>query len=125
VLPGFHLRNLYIFLQVKSTDDYEVKNGAIAYSLKKSNYDQLRQPSTMPQYLVLYTLPWCRSHWVRTESNSSRFCNSSYFLDLAGYPEANGNRSSKTVSVPVANRLTAMSLLRLYREAAQRWRVGT
>lgn len=126
-LPGFpNIRNLYLVLQLKSTMDWEVKNDHIHFALKASNYTMLRDPASyLPQYLVLYTMPMSRVQWIRHENTHSEFRDAAYFLSLRDFPNlaprADGKpRATKTVRVPIANRLTAASLLRLYREECER-----
>lgn len=117
-------RNLYLPLQLKATENWEVKDGTIAFRLKASNYVQLRDSSFPPQYLVLYTLPHSRAHWIVHKPAASEFRHRAYFFSLDGQPElrktATGKlRESRVVKVPAKNLLTAISLLRLYREACQ------
>lgn len=122
---NLYFRNLYVNLQVKSTEDWQVSSdGTIAYALKASNYEQLREPCFPPSYLVLYTLPHARAHWVVNRDNLCEFRNSAFFLSLRGQPalvaRSDGRqRYTRTVRVPTKNRLTAMSLLGLYRQACE------
>lgn len=121
-----YFRNLYLCLQVKATENWEVAaDGTIGFSLKGSNYEQLREECFPPRYLVLYTLPHSRAHWMVHRSDHTDFNNAAFFVSLLGLPElrvaANGKkRGSRTITVPTANRFTAVSLLRLYREACEK-----
>lgn len=98
-------------------------DGHIHYSLKGSNYSDLRDPATtMPQYLFLYTLPSSRAYWITNQPDHHRLAHSGYFLSLLGLPElemrSDGRpRQSATVKIPVVNRLSAATLLRLFRKA--------
>ena len=122
VLPDFDWRHHWIAIQLKSTENWEVKDGRIAFFLKRSNYDQLRARSLCGQYLVLYTLPFARSRWIRQQTDHLDFCSKAYYMNLDGEPDLNPrhgrDRTGKTVKFNVANVLTAGTLRRLYVEEA-------
>lgn len=126
VVQGFTMRNLWVSLQLKATEHWEVADGFIKFFLKQSNYDQLRAPSITRQYLVLYTLP-CnkgRPWWIQQQPEHVDFASRAFFLDLLNAaeltPRKNGRkRTGKTVQIPITNRLTAHSLHKLYSEAAE------
>lgn len=112
-------RNLHLPLQLKATAVWEVKDNTIAFTLKQSTYDMLRSEAWPPAYLVLYTLPQARAHWVVQQHEAAEFRHRAFYLNLQGAAplavSGNGRRRKhKTVHVPVANRLSAVSLLRLY-----------
>jgi hypothetical protein len=117
--------NLYIGFQLKSTENWEVAEGAIDFRVDAATYDRLRDNDRIwPIYLGLYTLPHSRAHWIVSKPHCAEFRNRAYFVSLKGSPElrvrANGKRrGSRTIRVPSANHLSAASLLRLYREACE------
>lgn len=116
--------NLALPLQVKATEVWEVRDGVIAYALKASNYERLRLDSFPPQYLVLYTLPQSRARWIVPRDDHVDLLHRAYFLNLAGGAELKPTRQgrerrTKTVYVPVKNRLTAPALLRLFKDACE------
>lgn len=121
VHPGIRYRNFKLIVQLKSTQNWRIKNGEVGYFLKGENYRQLRDPSTLPQYLVLYTMPCSRSRWIIREECCSCFLHAAFFLDMEGHPEIRPDATGKTVRVPVANRLTAASLRRLYIDRGLEW----
>jgi hypothetical protein len=118
--------NLYLSLQLKATENWEVdQDGSIKFRLKASNYDLLRQDTYFPRYLVLYTLPHSRAHWIVQRPELVEFRSCAFFANLVGSPELRvapdgRRRASRSVKVPTANRFTAASLLRLYREACEK-----
>lgn len=122
LVPNFNCRNFWLALQVKSTADWAISNGKIPFFLKQSNYDQLRASSLMPQFLILYTFPQHRdgrSSWVYQAPEHVEFRSRAFYLDLTNQPplsaRSNGRRRvGRTVHVPVASRLTAVSLRNLY-----------
>lgn len=126
VVTGFDCRNLWISLQLKATENWEIDNGHLRFFLKQSNYEQLRARSLTRQFLVVYTLPKdrSRSRWILQKSEHVEFSSRAFYLDLLNAPQltvkANGRRRcGKTVRIPVANRLTACSLHKLYLDAAE------
>jgi hypothetical protein len=126
VVAGFELQNLWISLQMKSTENWEIEDNHIRYFLKQSNYDKLRARSVSRQFLVLYTLPkdQSRARWILQKPEHVEFSSRAFYLDLLNQPElavkANGRRRcGKTLRIPIANRLTACSLHKLYADAAE------
>jgi hypothetical protein len=119
-IQGICLPTIAMPLQVKATEDWEVKNGRIAFSLKAAAYTRLSATDLLlPQYLVLYTLPRERDRWVVYKDDHCQLFHTAYYMNLAGEPVltagADGNiQESKTVHVPVAQRLTAPVLLALF-----------
>ncbi|MGD9690401.1 MAG: DUF4365 domain-containing protein [Phycisphaerales bacterium] len=117
--------NLYISFQLKSTENWEVADGSIDFRVDAATYDRLRDNDRIwPIYLVLYTLPHSRAHWIVSKPECAEFRNRAYFVSLKGLPElrarADGKRrGSRTIRVPATNHLSAASLLRLYREACE------
>ncbi len=117
--------NLYISFQLKATENWKVVDGAIDFRVDSATYDRLRDGDRIwPIYLALYTLPHSRAHWIVSGTECAEFRDKAYFVSLKGLPELralpNGKRrGSRTIRVPVANRLSAASLLRLYREACE------
>jgi hypothetical protein len=94
---------------------------SFAYRFREiEKYNELCQPSDGPQHLVLYTLPPLRWQWVRSEDKHAVLNHCCYFLTFDRLkPVTQG--SGKTVQVPIANRLTAGELIRMYRDAYQAW----
>lgn len=117
--------NLYISLQLKATENWEVVDDRIGFRVDAATYDRLRDSERVwPIYLVLYTLPHSRAHWIVSKPECAEFRNKAYFVSLKGLPELrpkpNGERrKSRKIEVPTANCLSAASLLRLYREACE------
>ncbi len=132
-IAGVCLPSIGIPLQVKATASWEVINEHISYPLKASNYTKLREDNLMlPQYFILYTLPMQRERWVVYDDDHCKLYNCAFYLNLAGQPplplDANGSpQQTKTVHVPVANRLTGPVLHDLFVQACETvkaWRNG-
>ncbi len=113
---------MFIRLQVKATAVWQCDDdGVIRFPLEISTYNLLRSPSIHDQYLVLYVLPGSRSRWLIHDKKYTRILDSAYYLNLKDYP-AVSNRCTKTVHVPVQNRLTAVKLRQLFVAEAAKWR---
>src|SRR5437764_1157825 len=78
---GIKIRNVKFHLQLKSTADWEAKNGKIAFRLKTLKYNQLADISVDPQHLILYTLPPVRHRWVETKTDNYVLNHCAYFYD--------------------------------------------
>lgn len=120
---NYRFPNLYINFQLKATENWAIKDGSIAFRLDAATYDRLRDARRVfPIYLVLYTMPHSRAHWVVSRNDHAEMRNKAYFLSLKGAPAIRSrpdgsSRRSITVHVPTENRMTAMALLRLYKDA--------
>lgn len=117
--------NLYLSFQLKATENWKIVDGKINFRIDAATYDRLRDSNRFwPIYLVLYTLPHSRSHWITSRPDCAEFRNRAYYVSLRGLPalrvRPNGEqRGSKTIQIPAANCLSAASLLRLYRDACE------
>jgi hypothetical protein len=124
-VAGTCLPSIGIPLQVKATARWEVNNNSIAFPLKASNYTRLREEGLMlPQFLVLYTLPQEREKWIAYEEDHCKLYHTAFYLNLAGEQELVAGpdgvtQETKTVHVPLANRLTGPALLRLFNDACE------
>lgn len=122
-IAGLCLPSIAIPLQIKATATWEVVKNKIAFPLKASNYARLREDGLMlPQFLVVYTLPQERNQWVVYEHDHCRLYNTAFYVNLAGEPAlpvaTDGlTQQTKTVHVPIANRLTGPVLLELFNQA--------
>jgi len=112
--------NVTVSFQLKATERWDV-NGAdhISYDLPVKNYNQLRQESITPQYLVLFTLPNEQDDWIkyRFEQDDHKHVveirHMAYYLSLKGKPKIN-NQKTIRVNIPVINKLTSQALMELY-----------
>lgn len=110
--------------QLKASKVWKKHGDFIHYNLPAKNYNKLRNPdNTAPQYLILYTLPELRRDWISDLGDNTLFQHCAFYYKLTGMPElqdrADGKpRCSVTIRIPIENRLTACSLIKLYRDAA-------
>jgi hypothetical protein len=118
---GVKLRNVKFHLQLKSTRNWNIVNGHISFWLKAEKYNDLTGESVDPQHLVLYTLPKGRSNWVRSMATHAVFNHCAYFYSFTNLRSLPAASAGETIHIPIANRLTAGELLRMYREAGKVW----
>lgn len=120
------LPNYYLSFQLKATHDWRISDGVIRFRLDADTYTRLVDPVRIwPIYLVLYTLPRSRPHWIVSKRDYTEFRNKAYYVSLQGQPKlqtlADGTtRTTRTISVPTANCLTAWSLLKLYQQECEK-----
>jgi uncharacterized protein DUF4365 len=110
-------RNVFVALQVKSSQDWLLREGMIVFALDQRAYDILRDDSEMPQLLILYTLPPEREKWLVQHDEHTSLHNCAYFYSLKGHP-ATENTDSTTIKIPVGQRLTKPALIRIFQELA-------
>lgn len=85
--------------QLKSTIDWELKDGEIIYDLRGKNYNDLvlREGGT-PFILVLLCLPRDTSQWVELDEEQLSIRKCCYWTKLAGSPVKND--STKRIFIP-------------------------
>lgn len=117
---GVPIKNIKFHLQVKSTSDWRVRGGKISYWLKREKYNDLVAKSADPQYLVLYTMPDDRTHWIKAENGHTMLKHAAYYVGFYRQkPVETG--AGVTIDLPVTNRLTAGELIYMYRQAYEQW----
>lgn len=118
---GVRIRNAKFHLQVKSQRDWTEYDGKISYYLEAKKFNQLAGESVDPQHLVLYTVHSDRRRWVESRGGCSILNHCAYFYSFSGERPLAEDQGGKTLRIPLANRLTAGELIRMYREAAGAW----
>ncbi|MCX8305113.1 MULTISPECIES: DUF4365 domain-containing protein [Enterobacter] len=114
------IRNPKIDLQLKSTSNFDVKDGKISYALKKKNYMDLIGDNVLsPRYLVLLQLPEDVSEWLLNSERGVSLHNCCYWCSLRDY-EPTENTSSVTIKMPVTQVLTSSFLKDMMKAASNR-----
>ncbi len=121
-IGNLHIRNAYLSIQLKATENWEVDGeGCIIYDLPVKNYNQLRSNvSITHQYLVLFTMPSKTDSWVQYQFEDENhehvieLRHMAYYLSLKGMPQKS-NIASVRVKIPSINRLTTKKLLEMYK----------
>ncbi len=130
--------NTWVSFQIKATSNWSVVGTAISFWLERDTYNLLRDECTTRTLLLIYCLPPERDRWLTfcsrnghgsLESHYCELSHAGFYLDLRGQGELplNGDGSPQTgttVHVPLANRLTATTLISLYRSAIEAYAGG-
>lgn len=124
-VPSVTARNVWFSVQLKATQNWEIRSGGIAFFVDRETHEHLRLPSVSPQYLILYTMPISRLRWITYHDDHSRFSHRFFYVSLANEPPIGTSkrgllRTGKTIYVPASQIVTAGTLLRLYKDAAAR-----
>lgn len=107
------IRNPQIQLQLKCTSSANVIDGVLKFALKKKNYDDLRGENVVvPRYLAVLIVPDNTDDWIKQGEEYMSLYKTCYWYSLRQLPESS-NRSSVTVAIPLEQRLTTTSLLKL------------
>jgi Domain of unknown function (DUF4365) len=116
VVSGFPLD-----FQAKSTVNWEIKDGHVVYDLESKTYNDIvsRSPAETTLMLVLLCLPNDCAHWhsITTEITTLRNC--CFYHTFQGTVVDN-EKSKKRIKIPIAQLLTAESLLQLLEAEKQR-----
>ncbi|MEM1291338.1 MAG: DUF4365 domain-containing protein [Cyanobacteria bacterium P01_H01_bin.162] len=109
--------------QVKCTSRDVIREGEIRYSLDSRNYNRLvHQNPTAPQILIVVLAPKSIDSWVLHGRKKDRISTiikaSAYWQSIKGRKQTSQN--SKTVKIPIQQRLTSKSLADLMRRAAEK-----
>jgi hypothetical protein len=104
-----------INLQVKCTYKNCIKDGNIHFPITKRAYKRLsHKGSYKKQILVIVMTPKDLSRWISHGRKLDRISTilgaSAYWISLEGWPEIDEAKKSKTISIPVSNRLTSETI---------------
>ena len=88
--------------QLKSTTDYEIRDGFIIYDLRVEDYNRLVREDDLPRVLVLFLMPDDPDQWLTQTQEELCLRKCAYWVSLMGMAPS-GNRSTVRVSVPLSN----------------------
>ena len=108
-----------ISMQLKCTSqDLRVGN-EIHFSLKRKNYDDLRETKLgTPRYLAVLEVPKEMNEWTQHMDTGMLLASRCYWASLRGAPAV--DQANITVVVPLSQRLTSESLNELLTRASNR-----
>lgn len=89
----------------------------LPYVLKIKNFNELRQKSMVPRYLVVVAMPEEDQPWLAHDEKQLTLYRCAYYLSLKGYGPARGE-TAVTVKIPIVQMLTVETLHTLMKEAA-------
>lgn len=113
------IRNPQIQLQLKCTSSANLGDGVLKYALKKKNYDDLRGDDVVvPRYLAVLVVPNNTNDWLIHSDEYMALYKTCYWYSLRTLPECT-NTTSVTIAIPLEQRLTTTSLLKLMDAASK------
>lgn len=108
----FHPSSPRLDVQLKATSDLTaVRPDAIAWRLKRKNYDDLRRNTVLPRLLVVLVLPPDPPSWFHQTEDELTLRKAAYWLSLLSAPAV--KQDTATVYVPRAHLLTPDALRQL------------
>lgn len=109
-------------LQLKATVNIgKPREGLFRFSLKRRNYDLLREPTQTPRLLVVLDLPKEEEQWMTITEEELVLRRRAYWLNLIGFEETT-NRESITVHIPTQN-VFDVNCLRTLMEQSRRGKI--
>jgi hypothetical protein len=108
-----HRGSMPVDCQLKSAKKCVIKDGMIAYKLKKDNYNDII--NTPFSFLVLLCLPESIEEWIRQSEECLSIYRCSYYWK-PGNLEETSNDSTKTVYIPTTQQFTEEVLLQFMDE---------
>jgi len=113
------IRNPQLELQLKCTSQNIISGEYVNFPLSLKNYEDLRGNNVLcPRYLVVLVIPEDIDSWSEHKENELILRNSCYWISIRDYP-ATSNRANVTVKIPLSQKLTKESLLRLMEQASK------
>lgn len=111
-----------VALQLKATIGLgKAADGRFRYSLKRRNYDLLREPSQTPRLLMLLSLPSKSAQWLSWSPQKLVLQRCAYWVNLLDAPDV-AAETAVTINVPEAN-LLSVDNLRLLMEMSRGGRI--
>ncbi len=113
------VRNPQLELQLKCTSRNLVNGDMIKFPLSLKNYNDLRGEDVLcPRYLVVLMVPDKVEEWAEQIGDELILRNSCYWVSIRNLPETE-NTTSITVDIPIKQKLTKISLLKLMQFASK------
>ena len=103
-----------IDFQLKSTTNYEIRDGAIVYDLRVEDYNRLIRDDDVPRVLILYLMPDDRDEWLAQGPEQLCLRECAFWHSLMGEPRS-PNVSHKRVFVPQGNVFSRDGLQDMFR----------
>lgn len=119
---GYHgrpVRSPQIEFQLKCTAQDLVDGDAIKFQLSRKNYDDLRgNDFASPRYLAVLMIPAEIDQWIEHSDQKISLFKSCYWLSLRD-AEPTENAEKITVTIPLAQRLTSLTLREMMDRASE------
>jgi hypothetical protein len=107
---GGTVRSPKMELQIKCAAAESPVSDTFSFSIKRKNYDDLRDPTVMvPRILVVVLVPENIADWLRHTEAELALRRCGYWVSLRGQP-ASANATGQTVQIPRRQRFTVESL---------------
>lgn len=103
-----------IDFQLKSTTDYEVRDGEIVYDLRVEDYNRLIRDEDVPRVLILYLMPKDPDEWLAQGLEQLCLRECAFWHSLMG-KDWSPNPYEKRVFVPQANVFSQDGLRDMFR----------
>lgn len=112
------IRNPQLELQLKCTSQNIINGEYVNFPLSLKNYEDLRGSNVLcPRYLVVLVVPEDTNSWSEHNKDELILRNSCYWISIRNYPETE-NKTNVTIKIPLSQKLTKESLLRLMEQAS-------
>jgi Domain of unknown function (DUF4365) len=119
---GYHgqpVRSPQIEFQLKCTAQDLTDGDVIKFSLSRKNYDDLRGADfASPRYLAVLIVPPEVDEWVAHNEHHIALFQNCYWLSLRD-ADPTENQTQITVNIPLAQRLTSVTLREMMNRASQ------
>lgn len=113
------IRDPQINFQLKCTHQDLRVGETLNFSLSRKNYDDLREVRlSIPRYLAVMEVPESCDDWSHHIDDGTLLRSPCFWMSLKGFPPT--DQQSVTVSVPLIQRLTSVSLAELLLLASER-----
>lgn len=113
------IRDPQVNFQLKCTHQDLIVGDNIRFSLERKNYDDLRaRDLSTPRYLAVLEVPELCDDWTHHLDDGMLLKAKCFWTSLKGLPDI--DQGTITVSVPLAQRLTSISLRQLLTLASER-----
>jgi hypothetical protein len=113
----------HIDVQLKATSAPNVDGSELVYTLKKKNYNDLRERSHIPKILVVFVMRHPHSR-VNVRSGITSIYGDAYWAFFEGAVALPVGQENKNVRIPLANRFTRDVLFKMMLNSSRDVEVG-
>jgi hypothetical protein len=102
-----------IQFELKSSIDFEIRDGKVKYDLDAGNYNQLvsltQDPNVAPQILILFCMPEDSEDWMSVTPEELVLRKCCFYNQFNGAREVQ-NMRTKTIEIPISQQFNMDSL---------------
>lgn len=109
-----------LYVQVKATYKARESRDFIHYDLSRDAYEKLKEPTGLPQILVVYVMPKNKKEWLILEPDKLVLSKCAHWISASDIPKMKSRQGSEVVYIPKVNVFDSETIEELVRPVVDR-----